>query len=62
MITLAGALRDVDTSRLVFVKVPSVAVGGAEEGRLEPVYAEAKVLFNKIRNDQPVAAEAAPAP
>jgi hypothetical protein len=54
MVTLAGALREVDTERLVFTQVPTRVLGGAEEGRLEPLYEEAKALFDMIRNDIPV--------
>jgi len=62
MVTLAGALRDVDTSRLVFTQVPTRVLSGAEEGRLEAVSEEAKMLFKKIKDDVPVIAEAIPAP
>jgi len=34
MVTLAGALSKVDTSRMVFISVPSRVLSGAEEGRL----------------------------
>jgi LCP family protein required for cell wall assembly len=54
MVTLAGALRDVDTSRMVFVQVPSRVLSGTEEGRLEPIAEEANLLFDQILNDQPV--------
>jgi LCP family protein required for cell wall assembly len=54
MVTLAGALREVDTSRLVFVQVPSRVLSGAEEGRLEPIIEEARILFGQISNDLPV--------
>jgi hypothetical protein len=57
MVTLAGALRDVDTSRMVFVQVPSRALSGAEEGRLEPIQDEATAMFHLIRNDQPIVVE-----
>jgi hypothetical protein len=54
MVTLAGALRDVDTSRMVFVQVPSRVLSGAEQGRLEPIQDEANAMFDLIRNDQPI--------
>jgi hypothetical protein len=57
MVTLAGALRDVDTSRMVFVQVPSRVLSGAEEGRLELIQDEANAMFEKIRNDLPVMLE-----
>ena len=57
MVTLAGALRDVDTSRMVFVQVPSRVLSGAEEGRLEPIQDEADAMFDLIRSDQPIVVE-----
>jgi len=54
MVTLANALRDVDTSRMVFVLVPYRVLSGAEEGRLEPIQDEANALFDKLRNNQPI--------
>jgi hypothetical protein len=57
MVTLAGALRDVDTSRIVFVQVPSRILSGVNEGRLEVNQEQADLLFNQIRNDQLVMLE-----
>jgi hypothetical protein len=57
MVTLAGALRDVDISRMVFAQVPSRVLGGAEQGRLEPIQDEANAMFDLIRNDQPILVE-----
>jgi LCP family protein required for cell wall assembly len=54
MVTLAGALRDVDTSRIVFTQVPSRVLSGLEEGRLEPISDEANLLFDHIRKDLPI--------
>jgi LCP family protein required for cell wall assembly len=54
MVTLAGSLREVDTSRMVFVQVPSRVLSGGEEGRLEPIAEEAMLLFDQIRKDLPV--------
>jgi LCP family protein required for cell wall assembly len=54
MVNLAGALRELETERLVFTQVPTRILGGAEEGRLEPLDKEAKALFDLIRNDLPV--------
>ncbi len=62
IVTLAGAMRDVDTSRMVFTQVPTRVLGGAEAGRLEAVSEDAKILFNQIENDLPVIIEAIPAP
>jgi LCP family protein required for cell wall assembly len=62
MVTLAGAIRDVDTSRMVFTQVPTRVLSGAEAGRLEAVSDEAQNLFRQIKNDLPVIIEATPAP
>jgi UDP-N-acetyl-D-mannosaminuronate dehydrogenase len=62
MVTLAGAMRDVEPSKMVLTQVPTRALSGAEEGRLESVTEEAKALFDLIRRDQPVILEATPAP
>jgi LCP family protein required for cell wall assembly len=62
MVTLAGAMRDVDASKMVFTQVPTRVLSGAEEGRLEALSDEAKALFDLIRNDLPVLIEATPAP
>jgi LCP family protein required for cell wall assembly len=48
MVTLAGALRDVDTSRMLFLQVPSRVLAGAEEGRLEPVTDATRKLFESL--------------
>ena len=54
MITLARALRQVDSSKMVFTTVPTVPIGGADQGRLVLVPDEANELFDKIKLDQPV--------
>jgi LCP family protein required for cell wall assembly len=61
MVTLAGAMRDVDSSKMVFTQVPTRVLSGAEEGRLESLSDEAKALFALIRNDLPVVLEESPA-
>jgi LCP family protein required for cell wall assembly len=62
LVTLAGAMRDVDSSRMVFTQVPTRVLSGAEEGRLESLNEEAKALFDLIRNDLPAVNEASPTP
>jgi LCP family protein required for cell wall assembly len=54
MVTLAGALREVDSSRMVFTAVPTYALDGAYAGRLGLVSDEATALFDQIGNDLPV--------
>jgi LCP family protein required for cell wall assembly len=61
MVSLAGALRDVDSSRMVFTQVPTRMLSGAEAGRLESMEEEASTLFELIQNDQPVVVEPTPA-
>jgi LCP family protein required for cell wall assembly len=62
MVTLAGAMRDVDSSKMLFTQVPTKVLSGAEEGRLEAVSEQAQTLFRNIRNDLPVTLEATPTP
>ncbi|MCF8525068.1 MAG: LCP family protein [Rhodoluna sp.] len=54
MITLARALRQVDSSKMVFTTVPTVPIGGADQGRLVLIPDQANELFDKIKLDQPV--------
>jgi LCP family protein required for cell wall assembly len=58
MVTLAGALRQVDTSRMVFTSVPTYALDGTYAGRLGLVPDEATALFDQISNDLPVVLKA----
>ena len=62
MVTLAGALREVDSSKMVFTQVPTRVLSGSEEGRLESMSEEAKALFGLIRDDLPVVIEVTPDP
>ena len=62
MVTLAGALRKVDTSRMIFTAVPTYALGGADNGRLGLLSDEAGALFDAIRNDVPVVIKPTPSP
>jgi anionic cell wall polymer biosynthesis LytR-Cps2A-Psr (LCP) family protein len=62
MVTLAGAMRDVDSSRMVFTQVPTRVLSGAEDGRLEALSEEALKLFKQIENDLPIIIEPTPSP
>jgi LCP family protein required for cell wall assembly len=62
MVTLAGALRDVDASRMIFLQVPSRVLSGNDAGRLEPLYDEARLLFDQIRADQRIVVPETPTP
>ena len=57
MVTLAGALRDVEPSKLTFLQVPSVALGGTDFGRLDIIADEANKIFDQIKQDKPVISE-----
>ncbi len=55
MVALAGALRDVDLDKMTFLQVPSRGgLSGSEAGRVEPIYDQAQLIFDRIANDQPV--------
>ena len=55
MVALAGALRNVDLEKMTFLQVPSRGgLFGSEAGRVEPIYDQAKLIFDRIANDQPV--------
>ena len=55
MVALAGALRDVDLDKITFLQVPSRGgLSGSEAGRVEPIYDQAQLIFDRIANDQPV--------
>jgi hypothetical protein len=62
MVTLAGALRQVDTSRMIFTAVPTYALDGADAGRLALLPDEAAALFDRIQNDLPVVLEVTATP
>jgi len=62
MVTLAGAMRDVDSSRLVFTQVPTRVLSGSEQGRLEALSAESEALFDLISRDLAVVLEVTPEP
>jgi LCP family protein required for cell wall assembly len=55
MVALAGALRDVDLEKMTFLQVPSRGgLSGSEAGRVEPIYDQAQLIFDRIANDEPV--------
>jgi hypothetical protein len=60
MVALAGALRNVDLDKMTFLQVPSRGgLSGSEAGRVEPIYDQAQLIFDRIANDQPVVIEKA---
>jgi hypothetical protein len=55
MVALAGALRNVDLDKMTFLQVPSRSgLSGSEAGRVEPIYDQAQLIFDRIANDEPV--------
>ena len=55
MVALAGALRTVDLDKMTFLQVPSRGgLSGSEAGRVEPIYDQAQLIFDRIANDEPV--------
>jgi hypothetical protein len=55
MVALAGALRNVDLDKMTFLQVPSRGgLTGSEAGRVEPIYDQAQLIFDRIANDEPV--------
>ena len=55
MVALAGALRNVELDKMTFLQVPSRGgLSGSEAGRVEPIYDQAQLIFDRIANDEPV--------
>ena len=55
MVGLAGALRNVDLEKMTFLQVPSRGgLTGSEAERVEPIYEQAQLIFDRIANDEPV--------
>ena len=55
MVALAGALRNVDLDKMTFLQVPSRGgLSGSEAGRVEPIYDQAQLIFDRIANDEPL--------
>lgn len=60
MVALAGALRNVDLDKMTFLQVPSRGgLSGSEAGRVEPIYDQAQLIFDRLANDEPVVIEKA---
>jgi hypothetical protein len=55
MVALAGALRNVNLDKMTFLQVPSRGgLSGSEAGRVEPIYDQAQLIFDRIADDEPV--------
>ena len=60
MVALAGALRNVNLDKMTFLQVPSRGgLSGSEAGRVEPIYEQAQIIFDRLANDDPVVIEKA---
>jgi LCP family protein required for cell wall assembly len=60
MVTLASALKDVELDKMTFLQVPSRGgLPAPYSGRVAPNYEQANVLFELLRNDQPLIIDAA---
>jgi hypothetical protein len=55
MVALAGALRNVNLDKMTFLQVPSRGgLSGSEAGRVEPIYDQAQLIFDRLAKDEPV--------
>jgi anionic cell wall polymer biosynthesis LytR-Cps2A-Psr (LCP) family protein len=55
MVSLAGALRNVELDKMVFLQVPSRGgLPAPYSGRVMPIYEQANILFAKLVNDEPI--------
>lgn len=54
MVQMARTLNDVDLEKITFLQAPTYYLTGQYEGRVGLLESESEILFEKIRNDQPV--------
>ena len=55
MVAMAGALKDVELEKMVFLQVPSRGgLPAPYSGRVAPIYETANIIFEKLRNDEPL--------
>lgn len=55
MVAIASSLKDVDLDKITFIQVPSrTGLPAPYQGRVGLVEDKAKIVFDKIRNDEPV--------
>ena len=60
MVTLASALKDVELEKMTFLQVPSRGgLPAPYSGRVAPNYEQANLLFELLRNDEPLVLAAA---
>jgi hypothetical protein len=52
---MAGALKDVELDKMVFLQVPSRGgLPAPYSGRVAPIYETANIIFEKLQNDEPL--------
>ena len=55
MVALAGALKDVELDKMVFLQVPSRGgLPAPYSGRVAPIYETANLIFEKLQKDEPI--------
>ncbi len=60
MVSIASSLRNVELDKITFLQVPSRGgLPAPYSGRVMPIYEQANVLFEKLRNDEPLIVDGA---
>jgi hypothetical protein len=55
MVAMAGALKDVELEKMVFLQVPSRGgLPAPYSGRVAPIYETANLIFEKLQKDEPL--------
>ena len=55
MVGIASALKGIELDKITLLQVPSRGgLAAPYSGRVEPIYEQANIIFEKLRNDQPV--------
>ena len=55
IVSLASALKNVQLEKMTFLQVPSAGgMPAPYQGRVQPIYEQANVLFQKLQADQPI--------
>ena len=55
MVAMAGALKDVELDKMVFLQVPSRGgLPAPYSGRVAPIYETANIIFEKLQKDEPL--------
>ena len=55
MVAMAGALKNVELDKMTFLQVPSRGgLPAPYSGRVAPIYETANLIFDKLKNDEPI--------